>query len=166
MTEYYIPTQAGEAELVEKRSRFIGHVWRVESEEEARARIEEMKKKYYDARHNCWCYLLKEGGVVRYSDDGEPSGTAGAPIMDILEKNGICNCALTVTRYFGGILLGTGGLVRAYSAAASGASSRSMRATRRERSLCRSFGTGRTSFEMKKSGSVCAKTDRAAEEFT
>ena len=68
MTEYYIPTQASETEFVEKRSRFIGHVWRVESEEEARARIEEMKKRYYDARHNCWCYIIKDG-PVRYSDD-------------------------------------------------------------------------------------------------
>ena len=77
MTEYIVPYQDAESEFTEKRSRFITHLYKVETEAEARARIEEMKKKYYDARHNCWCYLLQEGGVVRYSDDGEPQGTAG-----------------------------------------------------------------------------------------
>ncbi len=86
MTEYYIPTRASETEFTEKRSRFIGHVWRVESEAEARARIEEMKKRHYDARHNCWCYLLQEGGVVRYSDDGEPQGTAGQPMLNVFQR--------------------------------------------------------------------------------
>ena len=114
MTEYYIPTGPSETEFVEKRSRFIGHVWRVEGEEEARARIEEMKKRYYDARHNCWCYLLQEGGVVRYSDDGEPQGTAGQPMLNVFQREGVTNVCCVVTRYFGGILLGTGGLVRAY----------------------------------------------------
>ena len=117
MTEYYIPTQAGEAELVEKRSRFIGHVWRVESEEEARARIEEMKKRYYDARHNCWCYLLREG-PVRYSDDGEPQGTAGQPMLNVFQREEVTNVCCVVTRYFGGVLLGAGGLVRAYTQSA------------------------------------------------
>ena len=114
MTEYYIPTQASETEFVEKRSRFIGHVWRVDSEEEARARIEEMKKRYYDARHNCWCYLIKDG-PVRYSDDGEPQGTAGQPMLNVFQREGVVNVVCVVTRYFGGILLGTGGLVRAYT---------------------------------------------------
>ena len=82
MSEYLVPFEDVESEFVEKRSRFISHLWRVESEAEARARIEEMKKKYYDARHNCWCYLLKEGNVVRYSDDGEPQGTAGQPMLN------------------------------------------------------------------------------------
>ena len=77
MTEYIVPYQDAESEFTEKRSRFITHLYKVGTEAEARARIEEMKKKYYDARHNCWCYLLQEGGVVRYSDDGEPQGTAG-----------------------------------------------------------------------------------------
>ena len=117
MTEYYIPTQASETEFVEKRSRFIGHVWRVDSEEEARARIEEMKKRYYDARHNCWCYLIKDG-PVRYSDDGEPQGTAGQPMLNVFQREGVVNVVCVVTRYFGGILLGSGGLVRAYSKAA------------------------------------------------
>ena len=118
MTEYFIPTGVSETELVEKRSRFIGHVWPVGSEEEARARIEEMKKKYYDARHNCWCYRLKEGGVERYSDDGEPQGTAGQPMLNVFQREQVTNVCCVVTRYFGGILLGAGGLVRAYTQSA------------------------------------------------
>ena len=117
MTEYYIPTQHSETEFVEKRSRFIGHVWRVDSEEEARARIEETKKKHYDARHNCWCYLVKDG-PVRYSDDGEPQGTAGQPMLNVFQREGVVNVVCVVTRYFGGILLGAGGLVRAYTQSA------------------------------------------------
>mgnify|MGYP004642677755 FL=1 len=115
MTEYYIPTQAAESEFVEKRSRFIGYIKPVETEAEARAFVEEIKKRHYDARHNCWCYLLREGGVVRYSDDGEPQGTAGQPMLGVFEKEGITNLVCVVTRYFGGILLGTGGLLRAYT---------------------------------------------------
>ena len=118
MTEYFVPTAASEAELVEKRSRFIGHVWPVESEEQAREYIEQMKKKYHDARHNCWCYRLKEGGVERYSDDGEPQGTAGQPMLGVFQKEGVTNVVCVVTRYFGGILLGAGGLVRAYTQSA------------------------------------------------
>lgn len=118
MTEYFIPSQPAETELVEKRSRFIGHVWPVESEEEARSWIEQMKKKYHDARHNCWCYRLKEGGVERYSDDGEPQGTAGQPMLGVFQKEGVTNVVCVVTRYFGGVLLGAGGLVRAYTQSA------------------------------------------------
>ena len=118
---YLVPSGMGEAELVEKRSRFIGRVWPVESEEEARARIEATRKEHYDARHTCWCYLLREGGVLRYSDDGEPQGTAGQPMLNVFQREEIVNVCCTVTRYFGGILLGTGGLVRAYSAAAKAA---------------------------------------------
>ncbi|RHR05601.1 YigZ family protein [Pseudoflavonifractor sp. AF19-9AC] len=117
MTEYYIPTTSSETEFVEKRSRFIGHVWRVESEEEARARIEETRKKHYDARHNCWCYIIKDG-PVRYSDDGEPQGTAGQPMLNVFQREGVVNVCCVVTRYFGGILLGAGGLVRAYTQSA------------------------------------------------
>ena len=117
MTEYFIPTGASETELVEKRSRFIGHVWPVDSEEEARARIEETKKRHYDARHNCWCYILKDG-PVRYSDDGEPQGTAGQPMLNVFQREGVVNVCCVVTRYFGGILLGAGGLVRAYTQSA------------------------------------------------
>lgn len=118
MTEYLIPTGSSETEYVEKRSRFIGHVKMVETEEEARAFIESIKKRHYDARHNCWCYIIKEGGAIRYSDDGEPQGTAGQPMLGVFEKEGITNVVCVVTRYFGGILLGAGGLVRAYSKAA------------------------------------------------
>ena len=118
MTEYYIPTRPSETEFVEKRSRFIGHVLPVKTEAEARAFIDEMKKKYYDARHNCWCYLIREGGVIRYSDDGEPQGTAGQPMLGVFEKEGITDVVCVVTRYFGGILLGAGGLVRAYTRSA------------------------------------------------
>ena len=118
MTEYQIPTAASQTELVEKRSTFLGHVWPVESEEEARARIEETKKKYHDARHNCWCYRLREGGVERYSDDGEPQGTAGQPMLNVFQREEVTNVCCVVTRNFGGILLGAGGLVRAYTQSA------------------------------------------------
>ena len=114
MSEYYIPTGPGEAEFTEKRSRFLGHVRMVETEDEARAFIAEMKKKYYDARHNCWCYLIR-GGAERYSDDGEPQGTGGVPVLDVLQKAGLTDVCVVVTRYFGGVLLGANGLVRAYS---------------------------------------------------
>lgn len=117
MTEYRIPSGEGEAELTEKRSRFLGHVRPVESEEEARAFVAEMKKKYYDARHNCWCYLIRSG-PERYSDDGEPQGTAGIPMLEVFRREGVTNAVCVVTRYFGGVLLGTGGLLRAYTQSA------------------------------------------------
>ncbi|MBQ7956134.1 MAG: YigZ family protein [Lachnospiraceae bacterium] len=115
---YRILVQGGEGEIVEKKSRFIATVRCVESEEEALAFIEEMKKKYWDARHNCHAFVVGEnGGIQRYSDDGEPGGTAGRPMLDVLLGEGIRNIAVVVTRYFGGVLLGTGGLVRAYTQA-------------------------------------------------
>ena len=114
MSEYLIPAGAGEAEFTEKRSRFLGHVRMVENEEEARAFINEMKKKYYDARHNCWCYSI-QGGPERHSDDGEPQGSAGIPMLEVLRRRGVTNAVCVVTRYFGGVLLGTGGLLRAYT---------------------------------------------------
>lgn len=106
-------------EIIEKKSRFIANLIYVENEEEALNKIKEIKKKYYDARHNCFAYrvLGEETIIQRSSDDGEPSGTAGAPMLNILEKNNIVNTLVVVTRYFGGILLGTGGLVKAYSEA-------------------------------------------------
>ena len=113
MTEYLVPYESAESEFEEKRSRFISHVFLVETEAEARARIDEMKKKYYDARHNCWCFILHDG-TVRYGDDGEPQGTAGQPMLNVFQREGVENVVCSVTRYFGGILLGTGGLVRAY----------------------------------------------------
>ena len=117
MTEYFVPTAAGESEYVEKRSRFLGHLRPVETEDEARAFVAEMKKKYYDARHNCWCYLLKDG-PARYSDDGEPQGTAGIPMLEVFRREGVTNLVCVVTRYFGGVLLGAGGLFRAYTKSA------------------------------------------------
>lgn len=114
MDEYLIPTGFGEDVFVEKKSRFIGRVWPVETEEEALAHIAEMKKQHYDATHNCWAYIIRDG-AVRFSDDGEPGGTAGMPMLQVLQKEGLYNICCVVTRYFGGILLGAGGLVRAYT---------------------------------------------------
>lgn len=117
MSEYFIPAGPGEAEFTEKRSRFLGHIRPVESEEEARAFISQVKKEHYDARHNCWCYLLR-GGVERYSDDGEPQGTAGLPMLEVFRREGVTDMVCVVTRYFGGVLLGAGGLLRAYTRSA------------------------------------------------
>ena len=115
---YIVPFGQGEAEYVEKRSRFIGHVWPVDSEEEARRYIEETRKRHHDARHNCWCYVLREGNILRYGDDGEPQGTAGQPMLNVFLREGVTNVCCVVTRYFGGILLGAGGLTRAYGGTA------------------------------------------------
>ena len=117
MTEYYLPTGYGTAEFVEKKSRFIGEIWPVSTEEEARQRVADVKKKYHDARHSCWCFLLRDG-TIRYSDDGEPQGTAGQPMLEVFSRAGITDCVCVVTRYFGGVLLGTGGLVRAHTKSA------------------------------------------------
>ena len=110
--------EGGEGEIVEKKSRFIATVRKVESEGEAVAFIEEIKKKYWDARHNCSAFVIgRRAELTRCSDDGEPSGTAGRPMLEVLLGEGIRNVAVVVTRYFGGTLLGTGGLVRAYTQA-------------------------------------------------
>lgn len=110
-------TRTGKSEYVEKRSRFIGLVVPVESEEQAREVIASVKKEYHDARHNCWCYII-DGKAERYSDDGEPQGTAGIPMLEVFRKNGVSGFVCVVTRYFGGVLLGSGGLLRAYTKAA------------------------------------------------
>lgn len=115
---YRILLTGGEGEYVEKKSRFIATVRRCDTEEEAAAFIEEIKKKYWDARHNCSAFVIgSRGELTRCSDDGEPSGTAGRPMLEVLLGEGIRNIAVVVTRYFGGVLLGTGGLVRAYTQA-------------------------------------------------
>lgn len=115
---YRVLLEGGTGEYEEKRSRFIATVRKCESEAEASAFIEEMKKKYWDARHNCYAYCIGSGGeLTRCSDDGEPGGTAGRPMLEVLLGEGIRNAAVVVTRYFGGVLLGTGGLVRAYTRA-------------------------------------------------
>ncbi len=117
-TPYRVITEGGQGELVEKKSRFIATVRPVTTEEEALSFIEETKKKYWDARHNCSAFVIgPRAELTRCSDDGEPSGTAGRPMLEVLLGEGIRNAAVVVTRYFGGILLGTGGLVRAYSGA-------------------------------------------------
>lgn len=119
MTSYQTVYQGGSDEIVEKKSRFIAHVFPVETEEEVTQLLDQMKKKYWDARHNCYAFVLGSGGEIsRCSDDGEPSGTAGRPILEVLTGRKLCNVLVVVTRYFGGTLLGTGGLVRAYSQAA------------------------------------------------
>lgn len=116
--EYKTIIESGTGEYVEKKSRFIGYVRHVESEEEADSFITEIKKKHYDARHNCYAYSVGEEDVIqRFSDDGEPSGTAGKPILEVITGNGLNNVCIVVTRYFGGTLLGTGGLVRSYTEA-------------------------------------------------
>ena len=117
MQEYLVPTGFGEDEFTEKKSRFIGRIWPVESEEEALAMVQQMNKQHADAAHNCWAYIIKDG-PARFSDNGEPGGTAGNPMMQVLQKEQLNNVLCIVTRYFGGILLGAGGLVRAYTKAA------------------------------------------------
>lgn len=108
-------------ELTEKRSKFIATLVHIETEEQASAFINQMRSKYWDAKHNVYAYSLNAGNIKRFSDDGEPHGTAGKPILEVIDGNGLKNVAIVVTRYFGGVLLGTGGLVRAYSSAAAGA---------------------------------------------
>ncbi len=115
---YRVLLEGGEGVYEEKKSRFIATVRKCESEQEAAAFIEEMKKKYWDARHNCSAFVIgSRGELTRCSDDGEPAGTAGRPMLEVLTGEGIRNIAVVVTRYFGGVLLGTGGLVRAYTQA-------------------------------------------------
>lgn len=115
MDAYLTIFSQNETEYVEKRSRFIATLRHCETENEAAAFLEEMRSKYWDARHNCFAYSVNEGKLCRFSDDGEPHGTAGKPMLDVIVGSGITNIAVVVTRYFGGVLLGTGGLVRAYS---------------------------------------------------
>jgi uncharacterized YigZ family protein len=119
MEEFITILKNETTEIVEKKSKFISYTYYVENEEEIAEKIKELRKKYYDARHICFAWrIVKDGQILeRANDDGEPSGTAGAPILNILKKNNLCNILLVVIRYFGGILLGTGGLVRAYSEA-------------------------------------------------
>ena len=116
MEQFLVPAGEGASEYMEKKSRFLGLITPVTTEAEARARLEAVKKQEYDARHNCWCYLIKDG-PVRYSDDGEPAKTAGTPALEVLQHSGLTDLIVVVTRYFGGVLLGTGGLVRAYTTA-------------------------------------------------
>lgn len=114
LEEYFVPARRAESEFVEKRSRFLSDLFPVESEEEARACLEAVRKQRHDARHHCWCYRIRGNGAERYSDDGEPQGTAGQPMLHVFQREQVTNVLCVVTRYFGGILLGAGGLTRAY----------------------------------------------------
>ena len=118
MTYYKTVKNLACGEFTEKRSRFIGYCKPITTEDEAVEFINKIKKEHWDARHNVYAYSLRDGQIKRYSDDGEPSGTAGVPVLDVITKNGVTDVCVVVTRYFGGVLLGTGGLVRAYSEAA------------------------------------------------
>ena len=117
MEAYKVPAKDAESEFVEKKSRFIGRIWVPETEEEALEHLKDMRQKHWDATHNVFAYII-HGGPTRYSDDGEPQGTAGMPVLEVLRGSGVENVCCIVTRYFGGTLLGTGGLVRAYGKAA------------------------------------------------
>lgn len=119
MSDYLLPAGFGEIEYLEKRSRFIGRVWPVETEAEALEYLRATRERHWDASHNVYAYSVRATGATRFSDDGEPSGTSGMPVLDVFRKAGIQDFCCVVTRYFGGILLGAGGLVRAYSKAAS-----------------------------------------------
>ena len=117
MEQFLVPAGEGASEYMEKKSRFLGLITPVTTEAEARARLEAVKKQEYDARHNCWAYIL-HSGQKRYSDDGEPQGTAGQPMLNVFQREGVENVVCVVTRYFGGVLLGAGGLTRAYAKSA------------------------------------------------
>lgn len=119
MSEYIVVKEGAEGLYEEKKSRFIGMTFKVDNEEQVAAILEAVRKKYWDARHNCHAFVIGENNeITRCSDDGEPSGTAGKPILEVITGAGVHNCLVVVTRYFGGTLLGTGGLVRAYTKAA------------------------------------------------
>lgn len=130
--EYLTVRAEGQDEFIEKKSRFIGSCRPVKTEQEALDFIAALKTKYWDASHNVYAYILRESGVQRFSDDGEPQGTAGIPVMDTLKKSGVTDVVVVATRYFGGILLGGGGLIRAYSHTAAIALEAARKVTMRE----------------------------------
>lgn len=130
MKDFIVVKEGAEGIYEEKKSRFIAKVYKVENENEVSSYIEEARKKYWDARHNCYAYVIGNNNeITRCSDDGEPSGTAGKPILEVITRMGVHNCLIIVTRYFGGTLLGTGGLVRAYTDASVTALNNSQLAT-------------------------------------
>ena len=165
MGEFRVPFQAAESEFVEKRSRFIGYVQPVETEEDAREFINRIEKQHYDARHNCWCYLIGSN-TVRYSDDGEPQGTAGIPMLEVFRREGVTNVVCVVTRYFGGVLLGAGGLLRAYTKSAKDAlTAAGVSAVRRWVELdipCSYAQSEKLKLEIAAAGGVVAGMDYAA----
>ncbi len=164
LIRYTTVSRGGQGEITEKKSRFIATVRPVASEEEALAFIAEMKKTYWDARHNCSAYIVGvEQPVMRCSDDGEPGQTAGKPMMDVLASAGLCNVCIVVTRYFGGILLGTGGLIRAYTAAAKAGLDASTLVVRepgfRVRITCDYTLIGKLQYLISTEGLTCAGTE-------
>ena len=118
MKPYKTFGQNAEAELVEKRSRFIARAFRIQTEEEAISILNDIRSKYWDARHHVYAYTIRENNITRFSDDGEPAKTAGPPVLDVITREEVTDCMIVVTRYFGGVLLGAGGLVRAYGKSA------------------------------------------------
>ena len=166
LDEYLVPTGFGEDEFYEKKSHFIGRAWPVETEEEALEKIQAMKKQHYDATHNCWAYIIKDG-AVRFSDDGEPGGTAGMPMLQVLQREGLFNIVCVVTRYFGGVLLGAGGLVRAYTKGAKIAIDAAGKSMKRVWSVlyipCPYTFYERVKLEAEAFGAVIRKTDFGAE---
>ena len=166
MKEYLVPTGDGEAQFIERRSRFIGHIFLTETEEEALARLKQMREQYWDATHNVYAYIIRDG-ATRFSDDGEPGGTAGMPVLQGLQREELYNVTCVVTRYFGGILLGTGGLVRAYTAAAKDAlldaGVNEMRQWASLRATCPYSLYDRVRLEAEKLGAVFENTDYGAD---
>ena len=162
-----VPAGFGEAEFTEKRSRFIGRVWPVTTEDEAIGHIKAMREQHWDATHNVYAYIVRESGAMRYSDDGEPQGTSGMPVLEVFRKSGVTDFCCVVTRYFGGILLGAGGLVRAYSQAASLALNEAgLARLSRWRSMtlaCPYALYERVRAELESSGGVIEDTDFAAD---
>ncbi len=139
MNGYYTAAKQAEAEIVEKKSRFIGYIKPVSTEAEALEFLNQIRKKHWDATHNVYAYVIRENSVSRFSDDGEPAKTAGAPVLDVIQKEGLTDVIVVVTRYFGGTLLGTGGLVKAYSKSAKAAMDAAGKA---KRILCTAFFLG------------------------
>ena len=137
MDQYVTVLDYGEDSFVERRSKFIGYAKPVKREEDAVAFINELRQKHWDATHNVYAYSLREGNITRYSDDGEPQGTAGIPVLDVIKKEGITDVVVVITRYFGGVLLGTGGLVRAYSNGAKIALAAAKPVVMRECAVCK-----------------------------
>ena len=167
MTEAYRTVyRSGTGEIEEKKSRFIASVSLAESEEEAQAFIESVRKKYWDARHNCWAFVTgPDHGIMRCSDDGEPQGTAGRPMLDVLTGEKLYNICVVVTRYFGGTLLGTGGLVRAYSRAVQEGLKNSLliekKAGRRVRVCCDYNTMGKVQYQAAQNGIALLDTQYA-----
>ncbi|MDR1329387.1 MAG: YigZ family protein [Oscillospiraceae bacterium] len=162
--EFFSPSRAGASEITEKRSRFLGRVLRIQNAGEARAELERVRAEHHTARHNPWCYILPDGSE-RASDDGEPSGTSGAPMLELLRRESVRGALCVVTRYFGGVLLGPGGLSRAYTAAAKAAleASAPVRFTTKLRILtvCSYRAAPRIKSEIAALGGECESADYA-----